>query len=188
MAEPPCSFAAGRWDNRHVPFYRAFPIVFFSSRGASFREKIGPSGVSSSTRSIGGRPPPAGTDPRKATASSGQASYPLPRRKRQVSLTPLSLLPPQKLGTAFAGPPVYGGLLTATRRLSCAAAADAIVTFQIFCWNWRRLRHQPCGVGGGAAMRNTQAALVSTGKPEFDGWTRLGSPIGGAVSVRGTSR
>ena len=141
----------------------------FSSRGASFREKIGPSGVSSSTQSIGGRPPPAGTDPRKATASSGQASYPLPRRKRQVSLTPLSLLPPQKLGTAFAGPPVCGGLLTATRRLSCAAAADAIVTFQIFLLElappassalrrWRRGR-KPNHPGGVSSNSKTQWSI-----------------------------
>lgn len=58
-----------------------------------------------------------------------------------------------------------GGHLTATRRLSCAAAADAIVTFQIFCWNWHRLRRHFCGVSGGAAKRNTQAALVPTVKP-----------------------
>ena len=124
----------------------------FSSRGASFREKIGPSGL-----------------PRKATASSGQASYPSPRRKRQVSLTPLSLLPPQKLGTAFAGTPVYGGLLTATRRLSCAAAADAIVTFQIFLLElappassalrrWRRGR-KPNHPGGVSSNSKTQWSI-----------------------------
>ena len=113
MAEPPCSFAAGRWDNRHVPFYRAFPIVFFLPEGPLFVKRLAPRGSPE-------KPLPITTD---------------------------------------------GGLLTATRRLSCAAAADAIVTFQIFCWNWRRLRHQPCGVGGGAANRTIQAAFVPTGKP-----------------------
>ena len=112
-------------------FIGFYLFIFFLSGGHLFVKRIWSpvlvfDSVERWTPATGGHRPP-----RKASASSGQASYPSPRRKRQVSLTPLFLLPPQKLGTAFAGTPVYGGLFGTTRFPSCAAAADMILTLRL---------------------------------------------------------